>query len=298
MAEELKFKSTGDEETDKVLAQMAEEGVELPEFGKPEPKAEEEKVETPSEEDEAEEESDLEPTKDEDAEELEGGSDEEEDVETPKPIVRTSVAELKKAEYWKEKARKLEKQLSQINTDNSSQEKVSEDIDAEIESFAKQQNIDVSAAKKLIELSSKKAIPAELRSALEKTLESDKERAFWNSERESFDADFESNVIPLMQSLNPNLTQAEVDKAYDSLDSAAWFDGNEEKSLVSLFLELNKQPAKRKGGESSNVRSVAKSLNLDSPSEEDLESILESGSDEEFEKLSESLASKSPKLNK
>ena len=286
------FKSTGDPDTDAVLKEMAEDGEELPNFGKPEPAPEmelkseapkelETKVETKELVAEAKVEDDK-GEEDEDEEEL----DSKESVEVHKP---RSVP-IQKYEYWKEKARKLQEQLGKAV-------KKPDETDDEIKTFAKENQMDETQAFRLAELISKKAIPPHLKEALEETLKFKEERDKKTAEearlRAEFDNEFNRGVIPFLKQQNPEISEGDIKEIYKSLDTVAW---DNDTPLLSLY--LSNQKVFKKTGESSKVRSGFKGKNLNNPTSEDVADIVEEGSDEEFWELSEKVGAQSRGLTK
>lgn len=297
MAEEAKtFKSTGDPATDEVLKSMAEDGVALPEFGKPDAPEEDPNPSAPADEELDEEEDEDEPEGDEPEEEDESDpadldeDEEDEDVETPEPPTR-SVSATKKAEYWKNKVKILEKKLKERPNAAATS------IDDELKKFAEEQKLPMETANKLVEIISKKALPPELRDALEVVVKERREKSLWDNERKEFSTDFNKNILPLLKRDNPNATLADVKAVQDRLAAVAWETPNAKKSLVALYFETAPQ-TKRKTGESTTHRGTVRGNNTHNPSDEDIENIIADGSDEEFEQLSESLGSRAPKLNR
>jgi hypothetical protein len=270
-----KIEATGDVETDALLEEMAQDG-EIKkepapaEEAKPEPKEEAEAVESKVEEGKDEEE-------------------EEEEVETTEPPKSPSVAEIKKVEYWRDKAKKLKQQLENVKL-------APENIDEEIKVFAKEQGIDEKAAYKLADIVARKALSSEDREVLEQIKEERKDKEFWKLQKDHFQEEFDRSIIPLLREKSPEISDKEIRETFSKLDELAWKKENSQKSLTSLYLETSK--ISKKTGESNSIHSIGKTTNVENPTDEDIVNIITDGSEEEFEKLSDSLGKKSPKLNK
>lgn len=266
------FKSTGDAETDEVLKQMAEEGQELPEFGKPDLVEQPEETKT-EEEPEAKAKAET--------EEEESEEEEEETPKSPRSVP------IQKYEYLKDKVKDLKKQLEDAAKNPK------KDVDDEIKKFAEEQNLDIDAAYKLVDLISKRAIPDDLRQQLEKAKAKQEESEMWDSQYEQYNEEFRKSLVPVIKRDNPAITDKELSALAKEMRETAFNPKNVEKSLVELYFAKD-TGKKHVAGESNKIKSIPKTVSLDEITAEDMSNM----SEKEFEEFSNGLAARSPKLTR
>jgi hypothetical protein len=266
------FKSTGDSETDEVLRQMAEEGLAMPEFAKV---AEEQETVKEEAEEQAEE----------IVEEDETEEEEEEEEKSPRSVP------VQKYEYEKEKRKKAEALVKELQNQPKKVE-----VDDEIKKFAEEQNLDIDAAYKLVDLVSKRAIPDDLRAEIEEGKKQREDKKMWEGQYQQFDDEFSRSLVPVVKRDNPQMTDKDIQKLAEQMRDTAFEPKNASKSLVEIYFAMSDSDKKksRVAGESNKVHSIPKNTPLEEITAEQISDM----SEKEFEEYSNALASKSPKLTR
>lgn len=313
---------TGDQETDEILNQMETDGTELPAGLKPksqqrdDSRDEEEETDTEDESEEGADEEDEDEgasddsadSNDEDESDDESEDGDDDDDDSVGSHANDNRSSAPRGEYFRLERQigKLTKAVGQILQGRGTAEDKKVDVDAEVEQFAKLNGLKPEATKGLIDLIAKKlgstsTLTDEERDALRQNVQVQKERQFWDSQDQAYDADFRQNVLPFVRQENPNITEAELERLYDDLKDLAFdpknaqrrnsrtgeYAGTPQKSLVEIYLgttQSRRKPSDRRTLEGGSPNRVTQGdVSDEDVTAEDIAAM----SDEEFDKYSD-----------
>lgn len=213
-----------------------------------------------------------------------------------------SIAEEKKQDYWREKARDTENALKEAleKLSKFEQRDAFAHVDDKINEIAKKYGANAGVIKEILTLGKDAFIPPELKEAMADIAAERQTGRFWDEKFTQFDGEFETSLLPVLLHDNPNITQAEVDKIYAQLgggdkNGPAWQDENSDTPLVTLYFNLVKSTQTRASSESTRVRSrsgaapAGSNGNGSKPLNEMQPGEIQNMTDEEFETYSEGL---------
>ena len=308
-------KTTGDKDTDEILAELESEGYEIPESvgdgssteadegeDSAEHKTEETTTSTETSEEEEEEdesndteastdEDDEEEDDDEDSEEEESDDDDEPEGDDKKGAdgKKSKIPLVKKYRANKKLLRKTQEALAIALASKSD-----EDFDKELQKFSEESGMPIETAKRFLELAAKRSgLPKETMDGIQASIKQAKDREYWDDQHKNLEKDFNSNVVPVLE--NMGLSKEEIQETLTTLDSDAtspfwaWGKKNKDVSLVKLALQLKKgviKPINRQSSEGGSRRTKAPSNK--EPSEMTPDDV-NSMSDEEFDEWSDKM---------
>lgn len=313
--------TTGDKETDEILAEMEADGIEVPDLTggaaetednsdqtttdpaleESEDETEEEEAGDTTEEDDSEaqssdEDDDEDDSEEDDESEGEEGEDDDEatTTETGKGKRLTLVQKYRKERNLRKGLEATVAKLQNAKSDEA--------FDAEIQDFATKNKMNVEVAKGLIELVAKRAgLPEDVMADIQASRKDRRNREYWDDQHVKFDKDFKSNVVPALKA--QGMKDDEIAQVRATLDAPAgtdaakspqwaWDKENKSKSLVQLALEIRGTTSK-----GSRTSSEGGSRRTRTTGEKDPETMSAedwaSMPDEEFDKMSDSLGKSS-----
>jgi hypothetical protein len=301
---------TGDEETDDILQEMADEGIELPAFAGDTAEVEDtskEKVddqeldesaeETSEEEGEAEDGEKKSKTDDESEEDDDEADDDQGEDDGDDEGEEGEEGDGKKKGKrlgLVQKYRNVKNQLREANAaiETLKAAKSQEEFDKELADFAKKMHWELEPAKQFMELVARRAgVPKEVMDEIQASRKERSDREYWGKQRKSFERDFSGNVAPVLENLGKSKAEIAAirETLYSNEDSEfwAWDKKNKPKTLVQLALGAVRASGSRSSSERSGnrVTRTPRGKDVSDMSAEDLNEM----SDEEFDKWSDSL---------